>query len=314
MTGETRRLGDRLTEIMADFSLQVSCRGAPECWHYAPVDFEDWLARFGDVTTAHIRAHGRCMACGMGGATTTISSHPMYDGRCVPLPPQPYLTKVPRSMCGRYSNTLTWEQIVTLYRLTFPAPSNLQPRYNIAPTQQVLAVTEDDQGRKATMMRWGFIPSWAKEPLKASTINARAETILEKPMWREPFKRARCIIPACGFYEWKAEGNLKQPYRIERADGQPMSFAGLWAHNERLGVTSCAIIVTSASEPVMGVHDRMPVILEAEDFERWLSEPAVDLLKPSEVALRVFPVNRDVGNVKNDRPDLIEPLPQGGLL
>jgi putative SOS response-associated peptidase YedK len=170
----------------------------------------------------------------------------------------------------------------------------------------VLTVIEEEDGRHARMMRWGLIPHWAKEPLKASTINARAETITEKPLWREPFRKRRCIIPACGFYEWRKEGNAKQPYRIERADGQPLSFAGLWASNETLGVISCAIIVCAANEEMEPYHDRMPVILEGDGVDRWLTEPAQDLLMSSSLPLHTYPVSKAVGNPRNDGPELVE--------
>jgi putative SOS response-associated peptidase YedK len=185
---------------------------------------------------------------------------------------------------------------------------NLRPRYNIAPTQDALTVIEEEDGGHARMMRWGLIPHWAKEPLKASTINARAETITEKPLWREPFRKRRCIIPACGFYKWRKEGNAKQPYRIARADGQPLSFAGLWASNETLGVISCAIIVSSANEEMEPYHDRMPVILEGDGIDQWLAEPAQDLLVPSDLPLRIYAVSKAVSNVSNDSPELIKQL------
>jgi putative SOS response-associated peptidase YedK len=274
------------------------------------VDFDDWIRRFGDVSTTDIQERGRCLACGTGGAGTIVTplSSRMKGGDTGGV--AEYHVEVPQGMCGRFTNKLTWQEVHDLYRLTDP-PMNLRPRYNIAPTQDVLAVVQEEDGRHARMMRWGLIPHWAKEPLKASTINARAETITEKPLWREPFRKRRCIIPACGFYEWRKEGNAKQPYRIERADGQPLSFAGLWASNETLGVVSCAIVVCEANQEMRPYHDRMPVILDREGVEGWLAQPAQELLQPSHLPWKIFAVSRDVGSVRNDRPELIEPLYHG---
>ncbi|MBI1404396.1 MAG: hypothetical protein GC147_14460 [Porphyrobacter sp.] len=208
-------------------------------------------------------------------------------------------------MCGRFTNKLTWTEIVQLYRLTDP-PMNLRPRYNIAPTQDVLAVVEDG-GRHARTMRWGLVPDWAGEPLRASTINARAETVADKPLWREPFRRRRCVIPASSFFEWKASAGGKQPYLIERADGRPLSFAGLWDRNEALGLVSCAIVVCAASRQMRPFHDRMPVILDGDGIDRWLAEPAQELLVPSPLALRFQPVSKAVNSPRNEGPELIEP-------
>ncbi len=135
-------------------------------------------------------------------------------------------------MCGRFTHLLTWRRIVELYRLTQPEPpAGWRERFNLAPTQDAVIVRERDGTREAAMMRWGLVPFWSKEPASGySTINARAETVTTKPTYREPFKRRRCIIPASGFYEWRVEPGSKgkQPYHFRRADGEPMSFAGLW--------------------------------------------------------------------------------------
>ena len=135
-------------------------------------------------------------------------------------------------MCGRFTNNLTWDEIVRLYRLRMKAPPhNLPPRYNICPTDPVDVVTERDGSRYFVRMRWGLVPSWWSKPLKdvkAATFNARAETVAEKPFFRDAFRRTRCLIPASGYFEWRHTATGKQPWYFTRADGEPMTFAGLW--------------------------------------------------------------------------------------
>lgn len=216
-------------------------------------------------------------------------------------------------MCGRYSNKLTWDEVVAYYRLLFDTPMNLRPRYNIAPTQDVLTIVPGDQGRRAAIMRWGLVPFWVKEIPRVATVNARAEGIAEKPMWRDPFRKRRCVVVADGFYEWTGKASDRQPYYITRADGQPLSFAGIWDRNTALDITSCAIVVTEASKQMRAYHDRMPVLLEAEDIDRWLSVADAGLLKPSPAELRIHPVSKAVNSVRNEGPDLIEPAGQNLL-
>jgi putative SOS response-associated peptidase YedK len=210
---------------------------------------------------------------------------------------------------------MPWSELVKLYRI-HDRP-NLRPRYNIAPTQDVLAVRLDDSGnQEAVQLRWGLIPFWAKEEKIAySTINTRAETVAKKPAFREAFKKRRCLIAADGYYEWKPEGGGKQPYRITLDPEQPFSFAGLWERWERPEkvVESCTIIVTSANELTRDIHDRMPVILEPADYDRWLSGAGgEELLRPyPSEKMRRYPVSRAVGNVKNTEPELIAPIAEG---
>ncbi len=213
-------------------------------------------------------------------------------------------------MCGRYTNSLTWTEVVAYYRLLFSAPLNLQPRYNIAPTQDVLTIVAGEGGRRAAMMRWGLVPFWAKEMPNASTINARAEGISEKPMWRDPFRQRRCVVVADGFYEWTGKASDRQPHYFTRADGQPLSFAGLWDRNATFDMVSCAIVVTEANKQMRPWHDRMPALLEQDDIDRWLAEPDAALLKPSKAELRVHPVSKSVNNVRNEGPDLAQPMGQ----
>jgi putative SOS response-associated peptidase YedK len=218
-------------------------------------------------------------------------------------------------MCGRFTNAVTWRELVELYRIHDQPALNLRPRYNVAPTQEIPFCRLADSGREIVVGRWGLIPGWAKDlKIGYSTINARAETVAEKPSFRSAFKCRRCLIPADGFYEWKKQPDgTKQPYRLCLGDRQPFSFAGLWERNDRLEVTSCTIIVTTPNEVAAEIHDRMPVILNPEEYDAWLSpattaDDAKGLLRPYEGAMIAYPVSKDVGSVKNDRPDLIEAL------
>lgn len=213
-------------------------------------------------------------------------------------------------MCGRYSLTSPIEGLRALF--DFDELPNLQPRYNIAPTQGVVVVRERHAGgRELTAMRWGLVPSWAKEvgggpPL----INARAETVAEKPSFRAAFARRRCLVPADGFYEWKktAQGP-KQPYRIALPDDAPFAFAGIWEHwQDAQGseLESCAIVTTEASPQIAEIHSRMPVILPPDAYEGWLAAPDTGLLKPYAGELRAYPIGRAVNKVANDDPSLWE--------
>jgi len=192
-------------------------------------------------------------------------------------------------MCGRFTYRLTWPEIVKLYRLTLDAPArNTQPRYNVCPTTAIDTVVEREGKRELVPMRWGLVPSWWSKPLKElrlATFNARAETVAEKPFFREAFKRTRCLIPASGYYEWHDAPGGKQPYYFTRRDGEPITFAGLWDewHDKAAGETikSCTMIITEPNDFVREMHDRMPVILEPKDFEHWLAGDGGQLMKPA---------------------------------
>ena len=223
-------------------------------------------------------------------------------------------------MCGRYSLTTPLEAVRQLF--DFPERPNLAVRVNIAPSQAVAAVRPEPEKageRHFVWLRWGLIPSWAKEPgIGNRMINARAETIAEKPAFRAAFRRRRCLIPADGFYEWKTEQGLKQPYRIALESGAPFAFAGLWERWEGSGadgaVESCTIITTEANDRLQAIHHRMPVILAPNAYEPWL-DPATPgaeaqaLLGPAPsewfTAYRVSP---KINSPANDDPALIEPL------
>lgn len=220
-------------------------------------------------------------------------------------------------MCGRFTLTTPTQNLATLFDLE-SAPS-LEPRYNIAPTQAVAVVRLTPAARREfTLMRWGLIPSWAKDPgIGNSLINARAETVAEKPSFRSAFKRRRCLIPADGFFEWQKLEKRKQPYFIGLKDYRLFAFAGLWEHwegGDGSVVDSCTIITTTANERVQMLHDRMPVILQPADYADWLTPTTpVDLLfhllRPyAAEEMIAFPVSAIVSNPANDLPECVTPL------
>jgi putative SOS response-associated peptidase YedK len=215
-------------------------------------------------------------------------------------------------MCGRYRLSRSKEALARHFGVD-PDEVDWEPRYNIAPTQQVCVVRQDrkEPVRHASMMRWGLIPSWAKDPsIGARTINARAETVAARPAFRESLERRRCLIPADGFYEWKRSGKAKQPFCFEVEDGKLFAFAGLWDRwrsPDGNPLESCTILTTTSNRLMADIHDRMPVILPADDYDLWLdpgmtdSATAVDLLKPYDAALmRDYPVSARVNAVTND--------------
>lgn len=224
-------------------------------------------------------------------------------------------------MCGRYSLTTPVEAMAGLFG--FAERPNLAPRYNMAPTQMVAAVRPGEDGaRHLVELKWGLIPAWAKEAsIGSRMINARAESVAEKPAFRAAFRARRCLIPADGFYEWQAAGEgkaAKQPYRITLADGGPFGFAGLWEswREPRTGerVESCTIITTEANAALRPIHHRMPVILAPESHAPWLDpagppEAALALLRPAPAAaMAARPVSTRVNKVANDDAGLIEPV------
>ncbi len=220
-------------------------------------------------------------------------------------------------MCGRFANNLTWSQIHKLYRLTLPkAAPNLRARYNIAPTQSVPVVRATGQGRELVELRWGLIPFWAKPDFKSySTINARSETLAQRPTFREPFKKRRCLVPVSGFYEWKKDGKAKQPYYITLAGQQPMTFAGLWDMWDGPDglIESFTIITTVANDFMAQVHNRMPVILDDSEWQTWLEAdtPAKELdnlLNPYGGDMEAWPVSTKVNSPKNQGAELIESI------
>ena len=223
-------------------------------------------------------------------------------------------------MCGRYTLTIPVETLAKEFGLTGPVPE-VPPSYNIAPTQEVAVVLEDGGEHRLEMLRWGLIPSWADDPqIGSRMINARSETAAEKPSFRRAFRERRCLIPADGFYEWQGTNNGKQPFYIHMQDGSPFAFAGLWEswqNPEDSEIRTCTILTTEANELLAPIHNRMPVILDSEDYELWLHtgvrevELLSTLLKPySSDTLEAYPVSRRVNSPANNEPSCIEPVAQ----
>jgi len=235
-------------------------------------------------------------------------------------------------MCGRFVSTTSPEELAAYFGAEPPDPDiDLGVRYNVAPTQGVLAVGESTGRRQIEVLRWGLVPFWAKDPkIGNRMINARAETVGEKNSFRGPFAKRRCIVAADGFYEWRkdAGSKKKQPMYITRVDSSPMAFAALWeiwddhrhpdTSGEPMQLHSCTIITTSPNEVMAEIHDRMPVMLAPSAWDEWLdpSNHDVDSLArllvsaPSRL-IRVRRVSADVNNVRNDHARLIEALPPG---
>jgi putative SOS response-associated peptidase YedK len=220
-------------------------------------------------------------------------------------------------MCGRFVQRYTWDDVQDLYDLPDGAAPNLQAHYNVAPTDPVAVVRPAANGAtELVSMGWGLVPWWWKKPLKQlpASFNARAETVAEKPMFRDAFARHRCIIPASGYYEWLKRPDGRQPYFISAADGGVLSFAGLWDRwkNPETGdlMTSCTIIVTDANALTRPIQDRMPVVLDKADFGRWLNGTGgTEVLRSAaEDRLRMRPVSRRVNKTgtADDDPTLLD--------
>jgi putative SOS response-associated peptidase YedK len=223
-------------------------------------------------------------------------------------------------MCGRFTLTVDPADLQLLLNLG-ELPSELSPRYNIAPTQPV-AVVADPASRRVEMFRWGLIPSWAKDPsIGSRMINARGETLDEKPAFRAAFKRRRCAVLADGFFEWQkieeGQRTLKRPYHIRLASGKPFAFAGLWEmwkSSEGEDVRTCTIVTGEPNSLMQPIHDRMPVILDAESMWEWLDPDATPvglraLLEPYPAdQMEAYVVSTLVNKPENDVPECIAPM------
>lgn len=223
-------------------------------------------------------------------------------------------------MCGRFAYFSAHEAMVRLFGLPDDTPE-VEPRWNIAPTQFVPAVRVGADGRRRlSLLYWGLVPHWAREKaIGARMINARAETVREKPSFRSAFRQRRCLVLADGYYEWQAAPDGKQPWFVRRADREPFAMAGLWeSWVETPGeppLESCTILTTEAVAPLDAIHHRVPVVLAARDYERWLATKPADLdalaallAPPTAGMLEAMRVSRRVNNARNEGPGLIEPL------
>ena len=218
-------------------------------------------------------------------------------------------------MCGRKyaSEELTWAEYREILDITqAPPDTNLQPNYNIAPTHKVPVCIEQDGERSLELLQWGLLPHWAKDKkVGYKMINARSETLEEKASFKPLLESHRCIVPVSGFYEWKRDGKGKQAHKIEHADGRPMLLAGLWTENSSLGVKTYTVVTTGATATFEAIHNRMPAILVKDQIGNWLAgewKQAAELLSPFGGSLSIVPVSNDVGNVKNNYPELLQSL------
>jgi len=224
-------------------------------------------------------------------------------------------------MCGRYSQSQSAEIIAKAFQVdSVPA---LKPRYNIAPTQSVPTVlqTSASTNRQFKMLHWGLIPSWAKDPkMGARLINARAETVNEKPAFRSAFRQRRCLVLADGFYEWQQQEDKKQkqPFYFRLSDGQPFAFAGLWEHWKGADgeeIESCTLLTTEPNELMQPIHNRMPVILDPKDYDLWLDSEVKkpELLQPllrsyQTEEMTAYPVSKVVNKPSNDTAECINSI------
>ena len=242
-------------------------------------------------------------------------------------------------MCGRYATARARQELLDEFQVELDASEDaLEPDYNVAPTKSVPAVIQrapkdsDEALRTLRKLRWGLVPSWAKDlSMGSRLINARIETVHEKPAFRRAFAKRRCLLPADGFYEWyelktpgeKPKKPKKQPFFIRPRDGAVMAMAGLyelWRNPEDEWVWTCTVITTAATDEVGRIHDRMPMIVEPSQWAAWL-DPANDdpdtvrgLLEPAMAGrMEAFPVSTSVNNVRNNGPSLVEPLPDGDI-
>jgi putative SOS response-associated peptidase YedK len=258
----------------------------------------------------------------------TIDDDDDDDERFPSRPRHRWKEKKRKAMCGRFTLVTPEQDLAVQFNL--PEIPSLEPRYNIAPTQPVAAVrAAPEQGhRELVMLRWGLVPFWADDlGIGARMINARSETAAEKPAFRAAFRRRRCLVLADGFYEWQKQNGAKQPYYIRMEDKGTFAFAGLWERwqpKDKDGagdsvVESCTLLTTQPNDLVRALHNRMPVILEPEDYDLWL-DPRVqnaEVLKPLLGAypseeMTAYPVSRWVNKPQHDGPACIEPLVQEG--
>lgn len=224
-------------------------------------------------------------------------------------------------MCGRYQSVSNPAKLAEHFAVTDIRVDDHRPRWNVAPTTDVLAIIDHDRSRRLGTLRWGFVPVWAKQlGGRGQPINARLETVATNRMFASSFQRRRCLLPADGFYEWqdRAEGRRKQPFHIADPDGAPLAFAGVWtswrASEDQPPIASAAIITTAARGVMADIHERMPLILPPGLWDVWLDDDddaaphlvdTVTALEPP--ALVATPISTRINNVRNNGPELLEP-------
>ncbi len=210
-------------------------------------------------------------------------------------------------MCGRFS--LLNDEASLAEHFALIDSCQFRQSYNVTPASDIPIIRLHDGARQAITAHWGFIPHWARDD-KFKPINARAETVADKPFFRGAFKKQRCLIPASGFYEWQGEKGDKQPYYIRLADRELFAFAGLWDHwdSPDKSLDSCTIITTTANGTMAPIHGRMPVIIDPENYDNWLESGGRELLVPYAGEMLTWPVGREVNKPSMDKPGLIEPL------
>ena len=239
-----------------------------------------------------------------------------FDGPAQPLHIGP--------MCARYALHAETEELLQAYAVERDAATpRLEPRYNIAPTQDVPVILNERGARRLRLARWGLVPArWsAPDERRAPLINARAESVASRPVFRHAYARTRCLVPASGFFEWRPEGGIRQPYYVTLGPGAPLAFAGLhdrWQQGDHPPVPSCAIVTVPPNSLLAGLHDRMPALLPAADWESWL-DPATPpealrpLLCPSDAHLIVYPVTPLMNHYAYDKADAVTPAGGGQL-
>ncbi len=221
-------------------------------------------------------------------------------------------------MCGRFTLVTTAEALADHYQVD--APTVFASRYNITPSQPVMALVQSAQTRHLTHFRWGLVPAWSKT-FGQGHINARSETVATKPSFRTAIRRRRCLIPADGFYEWQSQGRTKQPYFFHQSDHTLFSFAGIWETwhgSDGSELSSCAILSTVANQEMQGIHERMPVTLQDSDYDLWLDPDvqSIDVITPllqtaaQRIQLTMYPVSSRVNSPSHDDPQCREPMPQ----
>ncbi len=222
-------------------------------------------------------------------------------------------------MCGRYASSRPADDLSAYFEVDAAVEEVLPPSYNVAPTDPVYVVLQREQVRQLRVVRWGLVPSWAKDPkVGARFINARRETVRDKPAFRAAYARRRCLVPADGYYEWQRQDGGKQPYFLSFADADaPLAMAGLyevWRSPEGSYLWTCTVLTTEAADELGHIHDRTPLLVPQQAWPTWLApdieDPGDELLRPGVPGtLQAWPVSSAVGNVRNNGPDLVTPQP-----